>query len=389
MLTKTRRYGNAGVLLSIIFIWSISMSLGVLPPNWGIPNSESKIQMSQMTLHTDGQDIKDFSGNIVYLRGVCKGDFLIDATGYFSVTSGVGVWSDSSMRADVDKMASYGFKLVRIMVNMDWFLDNSKNTWNGANTANRGFTDCLTDYIAYLQTKGMYALIAPWQVKGASASSGGGQTGGETDPWGYAPISTVNDFASWWGTVSVHFQGYNNVLFDLWNEEHGDYSTWMNAVTLATRAIRSNSEAIVVVQYGYSGDLGWVTNEWNSRLESLGNIAISQHIYRSTTFGNYQNSTSLTAIANVLNNQWHYNAVIGRYPFICGEIAAYIGGVWGDDAAEQTWHRSLLSELNSWGAGYCEWIWDSAYGEALAVQNSQRGTLTWAGTNLVNAIAAG
>ena len=178
------------------------MSLGVLPPNWGIPNSESKIQISPMTLHTDGQDIKDSSGNIVYLRGVCKGDFLIDATGYFSVTSGVGVWSDSSMRADVDKMASYGFKLVRIMVNMDWFLDNSKNTWNGANTANRGFTDCLTDYIVYLQTKGMYALIAPWQVKGASAPSGGGQTGGETDPWGYAPISTINDFASWWGTVS-------------------------------------------------------------------------------------------------------------------------------------------------------------------------------------------
>ena len=47
--------------------------------------------------------IKDSSGNIVYLRGVCKGDFLVDATGYFSVTSGVGVWSDSGMRADETK----------------------------------------------------------------------------------------------------------------------------------------------------------------------------------------------------------------------------------------------------------------------------------------------
>jgi hypothetical protein len=91
----------------------------------------------------------------------------------------------------------------------------------------------------------------------------------------------------------------------------------------------------------------------------------------------------------VLNNTWGYDSVVGHYPLIIGELGAYIGGAWGDNAAEQTWHQNLLSLLNDWGVSYAEWIWDMQYNGAYAVQVSARGSLTWAGQNLVNAIAAG
>jgi hypothetical protein len=332
--------------------------------------------------------IKDASGNIVYLRGVDKTDFLTDSTGNFG---SIGVWSQATMQADVNKMKSHGFNIIRVLVNMNWMLTNSRQNWNGQ--GNRGFVDCLKDYVAYAETQGIYILLVPWQILGASGPGGSGQSGGETDPWGISPISTIADFVNWWGTVATTFAPYSNMLYDLWNEYHGDYDTWLgsgatSAVAQATTRIRTITQSPVIVQNGYAGGIDWVPGEW-SWLGPLRNIVISQHIYRVSTFSGFQSSTSKTQIANVLNNTWGYDSVVGHYPLIIGELGAYIGGAWGDNAAEQTWHQNLLSLLNDWGVSYAEWIWDMQYNGAYAVQVSPRGSLTWAGQNLVNAIAAG
>ena len=106
----------------------------------------------------------------------------------------------------------------------------------------------------------------------------------------------------------------------------------------------------------------------------------------------YQNSTSLAQISNVLDEVYGYNQVLGHYPFVVGELGAWIGGTWGDDAAEKTWHQNVLSYLNSYGAGYAEWEmgwYAGTNGYTYLVTSHGGHTLTWGGQNLIDAIASG
>ena len=226
------------------------------------------------------------AASIIYLRGVVNSAFLIDATGWFGPD--IGVWDNSSMRAQVDWQASQGINLIRVVINMNWFTENTK--WcKGYNIASdRGFRDCLIDYINYCQTKGMYVLISPWQIQGETSTSS--QSGMETAPWvsGLSPSRTQTEFLTWWDSVATTFQNNTNLLIDPWNEPHPSgsfsYDTWMSTLQTLIPSVRSiMPHVLVFVQWGYSGDVSWASREWNW-LGLLGNVVVKQHIYRSTTF---------------------------------------------------------------------------------------------------------
>jgi hypothetical protein len=230
-----------------------------------------------LPLHSEGKYLKNSSGNVVTLRGVNKGLFLVDATGGFSW---VGNWDATAMRADVDRMVSYGFNCVRVLVNMDWWYTDPVMTWNGP-IANQHYKYCLNQYISCAETKGLYILIEPWQINGATGAGGAGQSGTETpnQPWGLSPISTSADFVAWWLSVATGLQQYHNVVYGLWNEPHGDSTAFLNAAAQAVAAIRTVSNVVVFVQNGYAGSMNFAPS-YMSRLASYGNIGISNHIYR-------------------------------------------------------------------------------------------------------------
>lgn len=375
----------AGIAL-VILIVNLPIAFSALSQSITIQNSGSISLQSVSSLHTSGMYIEDSSGKIVTLRGVDKGLFCVDSTGGFG---GIGVWSQSAMQADVDRMAGYHFTCIRVILAMDYLSDgvtitNKANTWNGANTANRGTVDCLKDYISYCGTKGIYVLLAPWEIVGPNSAGGGGQSGGGNGnpPWGVAPISTVATCANWYKLVATTFQSYPNVLYELGNEVT-DSPSYQSGCVQIVQAIRSITQAPIVVQTGYAGGFSWAASYMNA-LQSYGNIILSNHIYGvSSTFNPTSSYTTKALVADHLLNYWNYKAVIGKYPVIIGELGYYIG------TDSSTWHQSLLSQLNDWGVSYTAWIWDQNYGGAYGLLNSQGGSLTVGGQNLVNAIASG
>ncbi len=329
-----------------------------------------------LPLHTSGANILDTNNNVVHLRGVDNPNFLVDATGSFTT---LGTWNATAAQADAENMASHGFNLVRLLINMDWYDQNLKDTWNGPNTATRGCRDCVDDYISYCNQNGVYVLLVPWQILGCNASNGGGQTGQTPYPWGVAPYATAADYANWCVRTATGLSPYPNVVFELYNEPNGDESTWFSGAQQAITAIRGVSQIPVVIQYGYCGGFDWVARHTITG----GNIIYSNHIYRSPAGNTMLSNMGILSegdIRSYLITQWRYNLVAGVKPMLIGEIGAY-----DSSYDEVTWLQNTLAVLNGWNASYAGWQW-SAPASGYPLKNAD-GSPNTAGQILIDAIA--
>jgi aryl-phospho-beta-D-glucosidase BglC (GH1 family) len=164
-------------------------------------------------LHTEGKLIKDASGNTIYLRGLQKVELADDPDGTWN---GNSMWSDANVKAELDEMKAWGANTVRCIQSVDnWKYD--------LNTpyASISSRDAVKRLIQFAAERDMYVIFTGYRV--TNYFSGGNQ-----DPLPYPPhqtssgassvITSKQDFVNWWTDVAQELKGYNNVLFEIWNE---------------------------------------------------------------------------------------------------------------------------------------------------------------------------
>ena len=134
-------------------------------------------------------------------------------------------------------------------------------------------------------------------------------------------------------------KGYKNVIFELWNEPHGDdqaKQSWFNVTQRTIDAIReTGAQQLIVIQWDYASwinldhptggsKLDWI---WEANLnDPLGNLVYSTHLYRS--YAHIQidgdNAWNLTDIDLGFELMKYYDAA-NTYPLFVGEIGASLG----------------------------------------------------------------
>jgi hypothetical protein len=331
---------------------------------------------TQPWIKTVGPNVEFQNGTIVYLRGVdIPSGFTASCTGSWS-QNGDWIWGYSYTHFDrvglaqrLQEAKTDGFNTLRLVFNPTWWQSNSATNLNGQTTD----TNIRTSMLQTIQgaaTYGIFCVITPWSTNGDPISQFGSAT----------------NFVSFWSQAATLYGSQPNVLFELYNEPVGTYSTWLSVVPQAVAAIRAVSSNIVVVQYGYCGSFGFVS-DFAPVLSSYGNIIYSNHIYRYPPGATMDTSVTTTAqIESNLRNSWSYGSVIGIYPMWIGEIGAWTA--YG--SGETTWFNNTLRLLNSWGAGYCAWEWNQlGTGWDLQTGSAFPYSLNSDGQVLVSAIAAG
>jgi len=167
----------------------------------------------------------------------------------------------------LEGMRSWGINVIRITVNIDWWLRNFQGTASGG-SSNIAYRTAITRLINLASEYGIYVVIAPWNVK-----SGIGQAELPFPPYDGSAADVIPDVDAWvdfWLNVSRTTRGSNNVLFDLHNEPVGVYSdleVWFDAAESCINALRADGDdRIVVFQWGYCGgfdNYNWLDKWYN------------------------------------------------------------------------------------------------------------------------------
>jgi hypothetical protein len=302
---------------------------------------------STRSLHVDGAYVKDDLGNIIYLRGVNINTFIDTSTGDFvgpgnSEYSALTTWNTFYVSAHLQDWAGHGFNFIRIIIPCDWWMYNSAKTMSGAMTA-IGMRDAITTLVSMAQGYGVYVDVCPWTLIGYPSS---GQW--RSLPWGSLLFPSEGDFVKFWAgsstSVTNVLQGFNNVVFEPFNEPQGSESAWFGGVQDIIDAVRSVSQNLILVQFGYDNSFAFA-----SAYPLTGtNIVWSNHIYPESTNGASDVAGIKANLMSHSNPSWgYYDSVVGVKPVIIGEVGA--GG---------TYWTSILQVMKDWHFGFAAWIYD-------------------------------
>lgn len=211
---------TALALTMIIILSSLPSVASLLTGNLTIQSSGviSYNDNSTRPLHVEGRYIKDDLGNIVYLRGIHKAGFEDDHTGWWSPVGsyqgGFGVWDPDTVKANLDAMKSWGANIVRLIMSLDWWIDDYGN--------HRQHVKDICDFAA---ERGMYVMYVAYCVHHYEVG----------EPWDqvalpYPPYLMSGDerwipdeaaFVDFWGSVAQELGSKQNVLFHLFGEPCG------------------------------------------------------------------------------------------------------------------------------------------------------------------------
>jgi len=342
-------------LTALIIVGIFYPATSSLIRNYGINSSGLIIYPVTRPLHIQGKNIKDSNGNVVYLGGInrpsgftasCTGNWFEDGDWVFgqAYTS----FTETGLRQRMQQMKDARFNVVRLIFFADWWLYDMSVNIDGQPTD----TSCRTAMrrtIEVAQDYGIYVVLSLY-------SSDAGATAEEHFmPFPSNTIPNVQAFVDFWTAVASEYSDLPNVIFELFNEPTGDKAVWFDAVQQAIDAIRTITDHIIVVQYGFCGGFEWLT-EYQLN-DPLGNILYSNHIYRYPPGATmYPGVESYDDIKNNLITNWSYDvAVNGSYPVWIGEIGA---STLNPETSETTWWRNVLQLLNDWEWGYAAWNWD-------------------------------
>ena len=321
--------------------------------------SWNRLQSTNLTqLHTDGTSIKDSFGNVVRFGGVCHLGFLDDPAGWWT---NYNTWEPQEIRRDLEMMSVWGINVIRTSISIEWWIRDNV-TFYGVNYSYR---QNLKTYIQLAYEKGIYVLIVPHIVLGIN--SPGVRLQALPFPPYISPDESIvlpseQAFVDFWTGLASELKDYPNVIFELWNEPHNTaesgrtdsqaMSDWFRVAQQSVNAIRQKTNKIVVVQWGYCWDVGWVEQYQLSG----GNIVYSGHIYRyhgSMSNGEYKYDD----VRRVMSEQLKYDYVTKtlNLTVLVGETGAALGIPEQDEELEC--FNNTLSILNQWGIGYDGFWW--------------------------------
>lgn len=378
------------VLISTIFVFLISMSAFSSPVS-----AISK-------LHVDRRYIKDDSGNIVYLRGV-NDVCLNDAPGGFWMGQGLG-WNPTGAQTELDAIKSWGANVVRWHQTIFYWTNSS-----GINFTNipydTQYKQHIHDILNWSADRGIYFIFDPYSF-GCYWCGGGDQpclpflpyidcdNSTNITPWvmsympaGWKDPSTSEDaFVEYWRQIANEYKGHPNIIFDLFNEPHGNSTVeyvWLNqTVPKIISAIRSTgADQLILVQWDYGtyvnldfpgdyGSVNWILTAEPNINDPLNNTAYQTHIYRQYGgLGLYSLGDSISKWNST--NAWDYNEIkktfqnellgwVGdtiKKPLIIGETGATLGYSEPEQDHEMAGWNNSLSIFNELGLGYVGFWW--------------------------------
>ena len=245
-------------------------------------------------LHVEGRYIRNSLNQTVILRGVNKVEFADDPDG---VWMGNTMWKDENVAAELDAVKSWGINVIRCHMSVEAWKYNI-----GPNSGHRASSYCaisakeaIKRFLTMAAERGIYVILDGYTVRGY-------WTGGDQDPLPYPPyqtsinasevIANETEFIDWWVSIARELKSYPNVLFELWNEPHGNETvkaSWGSVAQQCINAIRSQgAQQIIIFQWGYGVWAGLANGggegvEWIldfNLTDPSGNIMYSTHVYR-------------------------------------------------------------------------------------------------------------
>ena len=355
---------------------------GILPTYAAVP---------ALPLQVDGRHLRDSAGHTVVLRGVNQHGFLDVPDGAWDAPgeelyAGMGQWRPEVVQATLDDYRAFGFNVVRFHTIVEWW-KNDPQTYSDPYrdvTYPKPYRELMADVVGWAAERGLYVIFDFFALRNVD----GVQSGQESLPWppwgrDAEVVADRAEFIAVWETVAEELGAQPNVLFELYNEPHGDAETeaeWFRFVDEVVPVVRARSDNLVIVQWDY---MCWVnldypppqyeasTLGWIERHSPSGEgLVFGTHFYRNSGGGG---SGSVHRTEGGLVNLWEradieagLEAALFRealddwdVPLLVTEIGAYLSGDDQDQSQEVQWLDNALSVLNEWNVGYVGWAWRS------------------------------
>lgn len=280
---------------------------------------------------------------------------------------------------ELDVMKSWGINCLRLYTRIEWW---KNNTMANTPTGTMPHRDVVKTVIEKAAERGIYVIYCPRCVGHPN-----------TDPLPFPPhtadtdvISSEQDFVDYWVTVIQELGVYNNVIWDIWNEPHGDAAAkadWYRVWNLVIDAIRATGdEHLIIVQWLYgpycnlaidpeTGEWtvasGGVTLDWIENYPfTQTNLVYSAHMYRFYgMFGQKYEGVVRVGMGYTINEvraAFEYEGLRwcveeADKPLIIGELG-FDG--WASGSAREEEVEALnnaFTLFNKWGVSYVCWDW--------------------------------
>ncbi|AWN74939.1 TPA: glycoside hydrolase family 5 protein [Legionella anisa] len=344
-----------------------------------------------LPLHVDGSLLRDSNGQTIILQGINHHGFLDVPDGAWDppgwpLYSGMGHWNPEVVKEILDSYQKLGFNVVRLHTVVDWWKNNPvtyKDPYREV-TYQESYRQMIQDTVKWARDRDLYVIFDFFALKNVQ----GRQSGQESlpwAPWGRFPevVRDRSEFISLWDSVAEQLGGYPNVLFELYNEPHGDSQAeeeWFKFVEEVLPVLRHRTSNPVIVQWNYDC---WVNLDYPppshpaSTLEWIekhplkdNNLIYGAHLYRNS--GGGLSGLAHRGVSSIVN-LWEREDILqalqwalfpkvlktDRKPILVTEIGAYLSNGEEDQEHELEWFKNTLSILNEWGIGYVAWAWRS------------------------------
>ena len=300
-------------------------------------------------LHVSGNKLVNQAGTTVRLLGVNR------SGGEFACIQGTGFWDGPMDDASVAAIASWRVNAVRVPLNEDcWLgLSNVPAAYGGAN-----YQAAVKAYVALLHAHGLVAILdLHWTDGVYTGNSSGCASATATCQKPMPDAPNANNF---WSGVATAFKGDLATVFDLFNEPYAERATgsedtgwtcWLSGGTCPgigyqvagmqsmVNSVRATGATNVIMLGGlaYSNDLtGWLAHEPS---DPSHNLVAAWHSYN---FNSCANSSCWDA---------QIAPVLASVPVVAGEI--------GENDCGTGYVNSLMSWLDSHGASFLAWTWNT------------------------------
>lgn len=244
------------ITLTVLVGALFSTSAISAPMNSVTIESSGKI-VATCPLHVEGRHIRNSLNQTVMLRGVNKVEFADDPDG---IWMGDTMWKDENVAAELDAMKSWDINVIRCHMSLEaWKYDVGPNSGHPASFyCAIPAREAIKKLLIMAAERGMYVILDGYTVRGY-------WSGGDQDPLPYPPyqtsinafevIANETEFIDWWVSIVQELKSYPNVLFELWNEPHGDETakaSWGSVAQQCIEAIRSQgAQQIIIFQWKY------------------------------------------------------------------------------------------------------------------------------------------
>ncbi|MCJ7635238.1 glycoside hydrolase family 5 protein [Candidatus Bathyarchaeota archaeon] len=315
----------------------------------GVLESDTPVAVS--ALHVEGNKIKDVNGNIVYLRGANYFHYSGYASSVWLRRDGSVLWGgDWSLTREAiienfDEMAKYHFNSFRI--------HTCAQHWKER-----------TDYISHMQEiaslameRGIYIIIDIYDITDAPLNT----QGLPYPPYSDANLVIPNEqaFVDLWGLIAEAMKNSPNVIFELYNEPHGDLlQVYLDTCQKCITRIRTITNHCIMVMWGWQVTIGDVMSNYayDSRISGT-NIIISAHTYPDGAYilFPYQGGTPVNSHDDLVLfcERSKITEVASQKPVVITEVGGFHGDAWS-----MTWFSNLLDVYNELGVGYNVWVWN-------------------------------